>query len=120
MTIPVTKVRHRSSDLLRGMLEERLYQNLNWLTEHASDAAPADGDSATPDARVAAARRGVAETTAALRRMAEGTYGVCASCGKNIPLGRLRNVPHARFCIPCQRRTATRRRRRPAPAHPRS
>jgi RNA polymerase-binding transcription factor DksA len=65
-------------------------------------------DSATFDALVAAARQAVADTTQALQRMAQGTYGICEACGKDIPLGRLRNVPHARLCVPCQRRAAQR------------
>ncbi len=39
--------------------------------------------------------------TEALRRIAEGTYGMCEHCRIRIPLGRLRLMPHARFCVPC-------------------
>lgn len=40
----------------------------------------------------------------ALRRLEEGTYGVCDVCGKPIPLSRLRALPWANRCIACQSR----------------
>ncbi|HEX4946740.1 MAG TPA: TraR/DksA family transcriptional regulator [Blastocatellia bacterium] len=39
------------------------------------------------------------ETT--LQRLEEGTYGVCESCGKRIPLKRLKALPHASRCVAC-------------------
>lgn len=38
----------------------------------------------------------------ALRRIEEGTYGKCHTCGKQIQLQRLTVVPHARLCIECK------------------
>lgn len=38
----------------------------------------------------------------ALKRLDEGTYGTCASCGKLIGKPRLEAVPWARYCIKCQ------------------
>lgn len=38
----------------------------------------------------------------ALDRIAQKTYGRCLACGVFIPLERLRLVPHARFCVPCE------------------
>jgi RNA polymerase-binding protein DksA len=38
----------------------------------------------------------------ALRRIENGTYGKCHSCGKQINLERLKAVPHASFCIECK------------------
>jgi len=38
----------------------------------------------------------------ALERMEEGTYGVCLSCGVEIPYARLQAQPAARHCVPCQ------------------
>ncbi|HTW91315.1 MAG TPA: TraR/DksA C4-type zinc finger protein [bacterium] len=37
----------------------------------------------------------------ALERVANGTYGVCVSCGGAVPKARLDIVPHARFCMKC-------------------
>jgi DnaK suppressor protein len=42
------------------------------------------------------------EVKAALRRLDEGTFGVCASCEEDITPKRLAAVPWAPFCIVCQ------------------
>lgn len=39
----------------------------------------------------------------ALRRIKEGTYGLCQVCGKKIQKPRLEVVPHARLCIECKK-----------------
>lgn len=36
-----------------------------------------------------------------LKRLDEGAYGVCESCGKTIPLKRLEALPHASRCVAC-------------------
>ncbi len=38
----------------------------------------------------------------ALRRIKNGTYGICHNCGKPIQRRRLNAVPHARLCIQCK------------------
>jgi DnaK suppressor protein len=38
----------------------------------------------------------------ALRRLAEGTYGICADCGIEISEKRLDAVPFAKLCVECQ------------------
>lgn len=38
---------------------------------------------------------------AALRRMDEGTFGLCETCGSPIPYGRLLVMPEARHCATC-------------------
>jgi DnaK suppressor protein len=107
----VTTTVHRPTELLRSMLEERLRTHTNCLTQLTVCGAPPAStghDDDTVAALAAAARQGVANATQALHRMSQGTYGVCEACGKDIPLGRLRNLPHVRFCVPCQRRAAQR------------
>jgi DnaK suppressor protein len=39
---------------------------------------------------------------AALRRIGEGSFGICQGCGENIHPKRLAAVPWAQFCIRCQ------------------
>ena len=38
----------------------------------------------------------------ALHRLHAGIYGSCAACGAPIPVARLRAVPFATQCVPCQ------------------
>jgi len=40
----------------------------------------------------------------ALRRIADGGFGLCADCGADIPLERLRVQPAAERCLECQAR----------------
>ena len=44
----------------------------------------------------------LAAVDAAILKIANGTYGKCEKCGKNIPLERMEIFPEARFCIDCQ------------------
>ena len=44
----------------------------------------------------------VADIDQALLRLDEGSYGVCARCGKDIPERRLDAVPTARYDAECQ------------------
>jgi RNA polymerase-binding protein DksA len=40
----------------------------------------------------------------ALARLENGTFGLCESCGRAIPLARLRAMPAARRCLDCQKK----------------
>ena len=44
----------------------------------------------------------VADIDQALLRLDEGSYGVCARCGKDIPERRLEALPTARYDAECQ------------------
>ncbi len=37
-----------------------------------------------------------------LKKISLGTYGICDMCGTNIPIGRLKAKPFARFCTECR------------------
>jgi RNA polymerase-binding transcription factor DksA len=50
-----------------------------------------------------AARRRLADIDVALQRRAAGTYGVCETCGRPIPVERLAVRPAARTCVACAR-----------------
>jgi DnaK suppressor protein len=47
-------------------------------------------------------RRLVRMIEAALRRIAEGTYGICVTCADDIPRKRLEAVPWTDCCLRCQ------------------
>ena len=46
----------------------------------------------------------LAAIDAALERMEEGTFGKCATCGREIAEDRLAAIPWATQCIDCKRR----------------
>lgn len=43
-----------------------------------------------------------AQVAAALQRIDAGRYGICESCGEEIPIERLNAVPDTPFCIICR------------------
>ena len=45
----------------------------------------------------------LSDIDAALKRIEDGTYGICTNCGKQIPEERLEARPWATLCIDCQR-----------------
>ena len=48
------------------------------------------------------AARSLREVHEALRRMDDGSYGVCLRCEEPIPPRRLEAVPWAAYCVACQ------------------
>lgn len=70
-------------------------------------ASPGSGGAGTEQARIAvrllaAARRQLEETEAALGRLDKGLYGICDGCRLPIPPARLEALPAARLCVSCQ------------------
>lgn len=58
--------------------------------------------------------RGLERTERALKKLEEGTYGICEACGAPISGGRLRAMPDAVLCVDCsasERRIRSPRRR---------
>jgi len=48
-------------------------------------------------------KREIEAIDVALRKLSEGTYGVCETCKKTIPLARLRVLPSTPLCVYCAR-----------------
>jgi DnaK suppressor protein len=38
----------------------------------------------------------------ALKKIDDGSYGICEECEEEIPIKRLKAIPDARYCISCQ------------------
>ena len=90
-------------DALAGVqreLEHQLEEQLAVLQELQPFALP----SVDPVAyQTAASHRVVVDQiTAALNRIAAGTYGRCTRCGRQIAPARLEVLPYAAACIECQ------------------
>ena len=47
-------------------------------------------------------RKRLEEVDLALQRIDAGTFGVCESCGQDIPPKRLERVPDASLCVACK------------------
>lgn len=72
---------------------------------HASHMAESGTDTFEEDVRLArmeSAGEEMEEIEEALRRIEEGTFGICEECRAKIGVERLRAIPYARLCIPCK------------------
>jgi DnaK suppressor protein len=94
----------------RKLLDQMELQR--WLTTRCSEELGDEADTAREVSEtelafsVAEIRSSeVAEIEDALRRIVDGTYGVCDMCGEPIPAARLRAAPSARLCLPCQKKS---------------
>ena len=105
-------------DDLKLLLQERERQLTATLntelhvedSAHASITASSDADWTTADVDadtlIASAERhstALADTNAALEKVADGRYGVCETCGEAIGYARLLAYPSARRCLACQK-----------------
>ncbi|WP_411093353.1 TraR/DksA family transcriptional regulator [Streptomyces sp. 049-1] len=59
----------------------------------ATDRLQADAD---------AARALLEQTSAALERLDDGSYGLCVSCGESVEAARLAALPYAAQCLACK------------------
>lgn len=69
--------------------------------EHDPEGSTVSLDQARDVALLAQTERTLAELTAALGRVASGTFGVCEGCGDVIARERLLARPAARRCVRC-------------------
>lgn len=74
---------------------------------HLGDTATAMYDRELDEGLEEGARDTLAEIDAALRRIENGTYGICEVCGKPIAADRLSALPWTRLCIDDQRRASS-------------
>ncbi|GEP47553.1 molecular chaperone DnaK [Microbacterium saccharophilum] len=72
--------------------------------EHDPEGSTLSGEWQRVEALRRAARAERADVDAALQRVADGSYGVCASCGRPIPPARLEARPMATLCVACAQR----------------
>jgi DnaK suppressor protein len=90
---------------LRLALEDQFDWHTRRLARLTVDRRTAVHDGLDPDTlaiSIETARQGLADVVQALRRIANGTYGLCEQCRHPIPIERLEILPHARLCMPCQ------------------
>jgi DnaK suppressor protein len=85
----------------RVLLEEQRAEALDQRATALAEAAVSLPDPVAIS-RAAALARTVDEIDAALGRLADGSYGTCVRCGRDIPAERLEFRPSAAGCVACQ------------------
>ena len=93
-------LRDEHSGSLDDEVEEVAATSDNHLAETASATLGREIDYTLGDN----AEQVLSEIEAALRRIDDRTYGICFSCGSEIPRERLEANPWASLCIDCKRR----------------
>ena len=71
---------------------------------HMADDATEAFDQAVDEALMREAESALEEINVALRKLDNGTYGLCETCGARIERARLEVLPQARHCMTCQSR----------------
>jgi RNA polymerase-binding protein DksA len=88
-----------------GTIEDELGEVGSGGTDnHLGDTATATFDRELDEGLAEGAQQTLDEIDAALKRIDDGTYGICEVCGKPIGEERLRAIPWTRYCIDDQRR----------------
>jgi RNA polymerase-binding protein DksA len=89
-----------------GTIGEELGEISDGATDnHLADTATATFDRELDEGLEEGAQQTLLDIDAALKRIDDGTYGMCEVCGKPIGAERLDAIPWARLCIDDQRRT---------------
>lgn len=94
---------------LRAMLEEQREFRIEQLAQLHGPGPRRPLSSSDPEilrSLVTGARAALHEVSAALWRMADGTYGSCVACGHPIGVERLEILPQAATCLRCQAASA--------------
>jgi RNA polymerase-binding transcription factor DksA len=88
---------------------------LSGYSLHMADAGTDNFDREFALSLVSNEQEALYEIEEALKRMEDGTYGVCEMCEKIIRKERLKAVPFARMCVQCQAVSERENHHRPAP-----
>lgn len=80
---------------------QRSQQDVAADDEHDPEGPTASLQRAELVAMLRQSRRHLDDVDAALRRVDDGSYGVCANCGRDIPPARLEARPFADNCVAC-------------------
>ncbi len=107
----VGEIDHIAKDTL-GQPPREASGDLSSYTYHMADMATDNYNQEFSLNIASTERRTLIEIDDALKRMEEGSYGTCESCGHAIAQRRLQAVPYARLCVKCQEESEGRRRRR--------
>ena len=87
-----------------GSIEDELGDITNGSGNHTGDTAAATFDRELDEGLEEGAQQTLRDVEDALRKIEEGSYGVCEICGEPIGAERLSAIPWARLCIADQRK----------------
>ena len=95
------EIKHISEDTLKKSQKEAS-GDISGYTYHMADVATDTYDREFSLSLASNERTFIYELDDALKKIEDGTYGVCEDCKIPISKTRLKAVPYARLCIKCQ------------------
>ncbi len=110
LVVPARRVPELDGARWRVVLEARWRERLHELTQLCVAFHEAGTESVDQQLqpslrhltrRAVHARQALAETDAALKRLADGSFGHCEDCAAEIPVSSLRSLPETRYCPSC-------------------
>jgi RNA polymerase-binding protein DksA len=87
-----------------GSLEDETEEIIGNSDNHLGDTATATLDREIDYSLEENSEHVLRAIDAALRRIEDGTYGICETCGQPISQERLEAIPYATQCIDCRRK----------------
>jgi len=96
-------LKHISDDTLRKSQKEAS-GDISGYTYHMADVATDNYDREFSLGLASGERKSLYELDDALKRIEEGSFGICDDCKGIITKIRLKAVPSARLCIKCQQK----------------
>lgn len=94
-------IKHISEDTLKKSQKEAS-GDISGYTYHMADVATDNYDREFSLSLASAERKVLYELDDALKKIEEGTFGICEDCKTLIAKNRLKAVPGARLCVKCQ------------------
>jgi RNA polymerase-binding protein DksA len=96
-------INHISADTLKQSQKDAS-GDISGYTYHMADVATDTYDREFSLGIASSERELIYELEDALKRIEEGTYGVCEDCKDWITKTRLKALPYARLCVKCQQK----------------
>lgn len=98
----LAEIKHISDDTLKKSQKDAS-GDISGYTYHMADVATDTYDREFSMGLASNERKVIYELDDALKKIEEGTFGICEDCKGLIAKNRLRAVPQARLCIKCQK-----------------
>ena len=96
-----SEIKHISEDTLKKSPKEAS-GDISGYSYHMADVATDNYDREFSLGLASNDRKSLYDLEDALKRIEDGTFGVCETCNSLISKARLRAVPQARLCVKCQ------------------
>jgi RNA polymerase-binding protein DksA len=100
-------IKHISEDTLKKSQKDAC-GDISGYTYHMADVATDTYDREFSLGLASSERTLLYELDDALKKIEDGTFGICEGCKSIIAKNRLKAVPYARLCVTCQEKTEKR------------